>query len=112
VIGELLAPASQDVENGGHEHHHPIPMSSVLPVTELEAFQELRARAAGKLNNIPAEVVASHVLAVTRGADWPVQRAALDAIVRRAIFARRDDLVVSRRREAGSGWVCTNREAW
>jgi hypothetical protein len=72
-------------------------MTSALPVTELEAFQELRARAAGKLNNVPAEVVASHVLAVTRGADWPVQRAALDAIVRRAIFARRDDLVVSRR---------------
>jgi len=66
-------------------------------VEDLEAFQELRSRASGKLGRLPPEMMATHVLAVTAGADWPVQRAALDAIVRRHAFARRDALEVASR---------------
>lgn len=76
---------------------------SVLPVTELEAFQELRTRAGGKLGRIPADLVAAHVLAVTRGADWPVQRAALEAVIRRMSFARRDELEVTARPRGNLG---------
>ncbi len=77
--------------------------AAVFPVTELEAFQELRSRAGGKLGRIPADLVATHVLAATRGADWPVQRAALDAVIRRMSFARRDELIVTGRPRGNLG---------
>ncbi len=67
------------------------------PVENLEAFEELRSRASGKLGRLPPEMMATHVLAVTAGADWPVQRAALDAVIRRLAFARRDALEVASR---------------
>jgi len=67
------------------------------PIDELEAFEELRNRASGKLGELPTEMIVRHVLSVTKGADWPVQRAALDAIVRRFSFARRDALEVASR---------------
>jgi len=66
-------------------------------VEDLEAYQELRSRASSKLGHLPPEMMATHVLAVTAGADWPVQRAALDAIIRRLTFARRDSLEVASR---------------
>jgi len=70
---------------------------TTLSSEDLAAFQELRLRASGKLGSVPAGFIAAHVLSVTRGADWPVQRAALDALVRRKAFARRDDLRVATR---------------
>ena len=71
----------------------PLPHS----IEDLEAFQELRSRASGKLGGLPADMVARHVLSVTTGADWPVQRAALEAVFRRFSFARRDGLKVATR---------------
>jgi len=53
------------------------------PIEDLEASQELRSRASGKLGRLPPEMMATHVLAVTAGADWPVHRAALPAHLRR-----------------------------
>jgi len=73
------------------------------PIDDLEAFQELRTRASGKLGGLPADIAARHVLSVTAGADWPVQRAALDAIVRRFSFARRDALEVATRPRGSVG---------
>jgi superfamily II DNA or RNA helicase len=75
----------------------PHTISHAYPVDHLEAFQELRSRASGKLGSLPADTVARQVLAVTAGADWPVQRAALEAIIRRFTFARRDGLEVASR---------------
>lgn len=56
-------------------------------------------------------MVARHVLSVTTGADWPVQRAALDAIFRRFSFARRDVLEVATRPRGrvGLGYYETRR---
>ena len=50
---------------------------------------------------IPAELLSRHVLAVTAGADWPVARAALEALLRRWGFARRDGLKVATRPRGG-----------
>ncbi|MBW2374121.1 MAG: DEAD/DEAH box helicase family protein, partial [Deltaproteobacteria bacterium] len=72
-------------------------------IEDLEAFEELRSLAAGKLGHLPPELVASHVLEVTQGSDWPVQRAALEALVRRHAFARRDRLEVSARPRGKTG---------
>ncbi len=77
--------------------------ASLHPIEDLEAFQELRSRASGKLGNLPGDMVARHVLSVTTGADWPVQRAALEAIIRRLSFARRDGLEVGSRPRGSVG---------
>ena len=45
---------------------------------------------------IPAELLARHVLSVTTGAGWPVQRAAMEAVLRRIAAARQDRLCVAR----------------
>ncbi len=49
----------------------------------------------------PGAEVVEHVLAFTPGADFPVQAAAVEALVRRWQFARRDGLVVSARPKGG-----------
>ena len=46
---------------------------------------------------IPVEELARHVLRVTEGADWPVKRAAMQALLRRLGFAKRDELGVAKR---------------
>jgi superfamily II DNA or RNA helicase len=48
--------------------------------------------AEGRTGRIPPVLLVSNALEVTRGADWPVQRAALEATLRRLRFAQRDDL--------------------
>jgi hypothetical protein len=60
---------------------------------------------------IPADVLASHVLAVTAEGDWPVHRAAMEALIRRQRFATRDGLrVIGRpRRRDGLGAYRTSR---
>ncbi|MCK5800363.1 MAG: DEAD/DEAH box helicase, partial [Deltaproteobacteria bacterium] len=60
--------------------------------------------ASGKLGKIPAELVAQRVLVATPGGDWPVQRAALEALLRRRTFARRDGLKVARRPRHATGF--------
>ncbi|MBK6847508.1 MAG: DEAD/DEAH box helicase [Proteobacteria bacterium] len=45
---------------------------------------------------IPEAWLARHVLGLTPGADWPLQRAALEALLQRLQFARRDGLLVRR----------------
>jgi len=82
-------------------------------VEDLEAFEELRSRASGKLGKLPADLIATHVLSVTAGADWPVHRAALEAIVRRYSFAHRDALTVSSRPHGriGLGFYETRRKS-
>lgn len=49
---------------------------------ETETYQTLLARAEGKTGSLPASLIVKHVLSVTRDADWPVQREALEALLR------------------------------
>lgn len=80
-------------------------------IEDLEAFEELRSRASGKLGALPPELVTKHVLKVTKGADWPVQRAALDAMIRRLAATRRDALRLTARprNRSGLGLYATGR---
>lgn len=50
---------------------------------------------------IAPERIADHVIAVTGGADWPVRKAAVEALARRYTFAKRDGLLVLKRPGAG-----------
>jgi hypothetical protein len=52
-----------------------------LPLDETRAW--LTERAHGRFRRIPAETIAEHVLRITPGADFPVRRAALEALQRR-----------------------------
>jgi hypothetical protein len=57
-------------------------------VDETEAFEVLRSMAHGKAGALSAEALARHALAVTAGADFPVRRAAMEALLRRVSSAR------------------------
>ncbi len=61
-------------------------------VTESEAYVELCEIAKGKTGRLPAGWVARQALRVTEGGDFPLQRAALEAIMRRIASARREGL--------------------
>jgi len=70
--------------------------TDVLP-DETEAFRELVALAGRRTRPIPADLLARHILAVTDGGDWPVQREAMEALIRRHQGGRSDSLVIARR---------------
>jgi superfamily II DNA or RNA helicase len=61
---------------------------------EAEAYQALLARAQRKTGRVPPELIVRHILSVTRGGDWPVQREALEALSRRSAFGRADGLQI------------------
>ncbi len=71
--------------------------SGRMPMDESEAYHALLARAGRKTGSVPAPLLVRHVLSVTREADWPVQREALEALLRRLSFRRRDELVIASR---------------
>jgi hypothetical protein len=74
--------------------------SAVVP-TETEAYQTLLARAHRKTGATSPEIIVRHVLSITREADWPVKREALEALLRRVASGKSDGLqIVSR---PGSG---------
>ena len=64
------------------------------PTDDREALEVLRGLAEdhGPAGGIAPEALARHVLEVPPGADWPVRRAALEALLRRRDAARRDEL--------------------
>ncbi len=61
-------------------------------IEKTEAFQFLTSLAHRKTGAIPASLLARHVLGVTADADWPVRRAAMDAVLRRCSFGKQDRL--------------------
>jgi len=75
--------------------------AEVPPADESEAYRTLLQLARRKTGRIPPELLAAHVLAVYPEADWPVLRAALEALLRRIGFARRDGLRVAARPPRG-----------
>jgi hypothetical protein len=84
--------------------------SQAIPITENEAFQMLLARAQRRTGRVPAERIVRHVLSVTRGGDWPVQRDALDAVLRRCASAHADEIqIVGRPRGGLLGLYATRR---
>jgi len=66
------------------------------PASLEETFAELREMAGRKSGHVPADLLAHHVIAVTAGGDWPLRRAAMEAVLRRCKFGDRDGLVVVR----------------
>jgi len=70
-------------------------------MTESDTRVALLEMARGKTGSIPADLLVDQVIAVTVGGDWPVRREAMLAVLRRAAFGRRDDLVVRQRPNAG-----------
>jgi superfamily II DNA or RNA helicase len=69
--------------------------------TALESEQVLTGLARGRFGRINPARMARHVLVVTADADWPVRRAALEALARRFGYAQRDGLRVAERPQAG-----------
>jgi SNF2-related domain/Helicase conserved C-terminal domain len=65
-----------------------------VAVAVTEAYQTLLARAHRRTGGVPARTIVRHVLAVTRGGDWPVQRDALDAVLRRCASAHAGDVQI------------------
>jgi len=66
-------------------------------ITESETYQTLLARAHRRTGGVPPASIVRHVLAVTHGGDWPVQRDALDAVLRRCASMRTDEIQIVRR---------------
>lgn len=81
------APSASEVPNSSTE----------LSPENREAWENLVELARRGAGHIPASVLASQVQEVTRGGDWPLQRTALEALLRRWAFARRDGLMVASR---------------
>lgn len=74
-----------------------------------EAYEVLWAMADQRFGAIDAGVIARHALHVARGADWPVVRGALEAMVRRWRSAQQNELRVARRPKGGIGTYVTRR---
>ena len=92
-----LSGSSHIPGNGDRAEISPASAHSVASVEELEAFQVLLSLAERKTGRGPASLLARHVLSATSEADWPVQRAAMEALLRRCKFAKQDALEVASR---------------
>jgi hypothetical protein len=64
----------------------------------LEALDVLTDEADGRSGNIPPGLLAAHAIRVTSGGDFPVQKAALDALLRRLSSARAQEGLLIRSR--------------
>ncbi len=79
-----------------------MPVPPPAPATfEIESYQTLLARAQRRTGRVPPELITRHILSMTRGADWPVQRDALEALLRRLAFGRADQLQIVARPPKG-----------
>ena len=83
---EVGAPLARPADRPGlAEREAPV---AVPAADGSEAFEVLRGLARGKTGALSAETLARHVLRVTEGADFPVQHAAMEALLRRLRSAR------------------------
>src|ERR1700681_431599 len=71
--------------------------SKAIAITESETYHTLLARAHRRTGGVPSESIVRHVLSVTRGGDWPVQRDALEAVLRRCASTHTDEIQIVRR---------------
>jgi superfamily II DNA or RNA helicase len=79
-----------------------LPAHAPQAPTRDEALRVLTAEADRHVDGIPAAALAERALRVTAGGDFALARDALDALVRRAQAARRDELIVQARPARGS----------
>jgi superfamily II DNA or RNA helicase len=86
-----------DVSRSSHTQGNGDWVGTPPPAEQLEPFQVLLSFAQRKTGLIPAPLLVGHVLSVTGEADWPVQRAAMEALLRRCKFAKQDALEVASR---------------
>ncbi|MBN2370337.1 MAG: DEAD/DEAH box helicase [Vicinamibacteria bacterium] len=98
----------------GKRTRSPLAARQVVSAAEplqIEALDTLMSLAYRKTGHIPEDVLASHVLSVTAGADWTVKRAAMEALLRRMAFAGQDGLAVATRPGGGElqGFYTTRR---
>ena len=75
-----------------------------------EAFSVLQALAQRHTGPIPPDLLARHVLTLAADAGWPVQRAAMEAILRRVAAARQDRLSIARAPQGRRGHYTTRRK--
>ncbi len=80
------------------------------PTAESETFHALLLLAERRTGRIPPDRLVRHVLSVTAQANWPVRRAALEAMLRRLSAAKQDGLVVATAPSSGLGAFTTRRE--
>jgi len=76
-------------------------MISKLAPEGSEAYLELRSLVGKQSGEVPAEMLAKHVLAVAEGGDWPVLRAAMEAVLRRFAAGRKEELKLASRPKRG-----------
>ena len=84
------------------DHDPETERSDATPIEETETFQVLLSLAHRKTGAIPTPLLVRHVLAVTGEADLPVQRAAMEAVLRRCQFGKQDGLEVASRPPRGA----------
>src|SRR2546422_3418081 len=88
----------------------PTSHSEVIALAENETYQTLLARAHRRTGGVPAERIVRHVLSVTQGGDWPLQRDALEAVLRRCASTHTDEIqIVGRPRSRLLGLYATRR---
>ena len=81
-----------------------------IAITESEAYQTLLARARRRTGGVSAERIVRHVLSVTQGGDWPIQRDALEAVLRRCASTHADEIrILGRPRSRLLGLYATRR---
>ncbi len=76
---------------------------SFIPTTDLEAREELRSMARHGAGRAMPDALVELVMRGTEGGDWPVRRAAMEALNRRFAAAARDELTVEARPGRGLG---------
>jgi superfamily II DNA or RNA helicase len=88
----------------------PSPEPNATRITERETIRTLLSRAHRRTGSLPPERIVRHVLSVSRGGDWPVHRDALEAVLRRCVSARADEIrIVGRPRGRVLGLYATRR---
>ena len=71
-------------------------MDGVQPFTaRAETLESLIGHARGRFGRIKPQRIAEHILQQMPDTEWPIQRAALEALARRYSFARRDGLALA-----------------
>jgi hypothetical protein len=78
------------------------PIDLEMEAGEPEAFATLVARVGRKATQIAPEALADHVMRIVPRQEWPVRVEALDAILRRLDFAKKDGLRINKRPEQGA----------
>jgi hypothetical protein len=73
------------------------PQADAIAIADSETYQTLLARAHRRTGAVPTERLVRHVLSITQGGDWPVQRDALDAVLRRCASTHTDEIQIVRR---------------